>query len=134
MTHRQCRNSVVAMLGIVVPCCAVGCQYSYPYALRGVIKSAEGGAPLAGVSISLKADGIFGKEKFPIVTEADGTFGVDYEVMDIQFMRAELPTWALVLSKEGYSDEIIDISPTRKPDSPKTTTHIVVVAYMKAKK
>jgi hypothetical protein len=44
-----------------------------------------------------------------------------------------MPKWSLTLAKEGYADEVIDISPSKEPESTKATNQTVVVAYMKAK-
>jgi hypothetical protein len=39
-------------------------------------------------------------------------------------MGDELPQWSLTLSKNGYQDATLDISPKQKPESPRKTTQL----------
>jgi len=48
----------------------------------------------------------------------------DAKLKIVEFMRDELPQWSLTLSKDGYQDETLDISPKQKPESPRRTTQL----------
>jgi hypothetical protein len=41
------------------------------------------------------------------------------------------PRWSLILEKQGYADEVIDISPNELPASGAERQLIVVAAYMR---
>lgn len=64
----------------------------------------------------------------------DGKLFHSFRAADIAFMHDGLPEWSLTLSREGYHDEVIDISPRRKPNAGNVPTQLAVVAYMRAKK
>jgi hypothetical protein len=108
-----------------------GCQFSYPFELSGVVRATDG-APLPGVTVTLKAGGI-SESPFPLVTGDDGTFKGNFRIADREFMRDELPTWSLKLSKDGYESATVDVSPKQEPESPRTKTFITVVWTLKAK-
>jgi len=118
---RYCATAVAGLLLIIG---VSGCQYNYPFEISGVVRNAADGAPLAGVSVTIRADGIRGESPFPVITGPDGTFKARFEVGDIEFMRDELPQWSLTLSKDGYQDATLDISPKQEPESPRKTTQL----------
>src|SRR4051794_26553441 len=108
------RSVVTALGGLVLVLGASGCQYSYPFEISGVVRGAADGAPLTGVTATLQAGGIR-ESSFPVVTGPDGSVRASFRVADSQFMRGELPKWTLVLTKEGYEDQALDVSPTHTP-------------------
>jgi hypothetical protein len=89
--------------------------------------------PLAGVSVTLKAKGILNPSPFPVLTGPDGRFVATFRVVDIEFMHEELPKWSLVLSKEGYQEQTLDVSLKQKPESTKKTTAIDAEGSLQAK-
>lgn len=115
------------LLGVCLP----GCQFAYEYAVSGRINDFTDGKPLAGVRVSLEASEVF-LNTGPVPTAADGSFFLRFRVSDGAFGTG-MPRWSLTLEKEGYADEVVDISPTREPTSTKVTNQIAVVAFMKAK-
>lgn len=108
-----------------------GCQYSYPFEISGMVRTADGTA-LAGVHVTLRAQGIL-ESSFPVVTAQDGTFNGHIRVMDSEFGGNRLPTWILELSKEGYESANVDVSPTQQPKSPRKTTVVSADGTMKVK-
>jgi len=116
-----------------------GCQYSYPFEVRGRITSVADGSPLADVRIVLKAPWVtvvgMGTEADPAVTAYDGKFLLTLEAPDVAFdARGSVNEWSLILSKEGYLDEVIDVSPSQEPPkSGSGKTQIIVVASMRPK-
>lgn len=135
--RRQVRMVVVGLalvtLGVAVGLMP-GCSQRFTYDLRVVVRDAADARPLAEVAIEIQGDLIFDRDQYPPTTNADGVFAPSCYAPDYQFFHDALPTWSLVLSREGYHNEIIDISPTRKPDTGREERRIVVVAYMRARK
>jgi hypothetical protein len=116
------RMTMATLASLALLCGTNGCHRVYPFELRGGVRSAADGSPLAEVTVMLRVGGIVGGTPSPVVTGADGTFNVSFRVADIEFMRDKLPRWSLVLSKEGYDNLTIDVSPTQEPKSSRTTT------------
>jgi hypothetical protein len=55
MISRRVAQISFAMISLVcVPMCILGCEKSYTYEVRGTIKSAIDGMPLAGVAVTLQ--------------------------------------------------------------------------------
>ena len=129
MAHRPVRLRMILVCGALAGCLP-GCQYAYDYELRGRIKSSSEGTPLAGVRITLEATSLF-SDTSPTVTGADGSFSLRFSVSDGAFVAGGMPKWSLVLAREGYVEEVIDISPTGEPTSATSTNQIMVVAYMR---
>jgi hypothetical protein len=130
MDQRKFRLPVAVVGGIFIACCLPGCQFAYDYEVRGTIKDSASGAPLAGVDVALEASGLL-ERPTPTVTGNDGSFSLRFRVSDGEFVPDRLPRWSLTLAKEGYSEEVIDVSPSEEPKSPKSK--VVVLAYMRAK-
>ena len=110
---------IALFCGALSACCMAGCQYEYDYEVRGTLKDCSGGSPLAGVRVTLGASALFVKPNRP-VTGVDGRFLLQFSVSDGEFVSGEMPHWSLTLSKEGYADEVVDISPSREPESAQT--------------
>jgi hypothetical protein len=123
----------LVMLGVSVGMMP-GCSQRYTYDLRVVVRDAADARPLADVEVGIQGELIIRRDESPSITNADGVFTASCYADDYQFFPDQLPTWSLVLSKEGYHDEAIDISPARKPDSGWEERRVVVVAYMRARK
>lgn len=132
MTRRSLRIPLLALTGAFLGLGIPGCQFAYEYEVRGRIKSSADGSPLTGVMVTLKASSLF-TESGPVWTGPDGSFVLGFEVSDGAFSPRRMPQWSLTLVKEGYVDEVIDISPAKEPTSSKTTNTIVVVGYLRAK-
>jgi hypothetical protein len=126
------RIVTTALVGVLVICGVSGCSIVYPFELRGVIRNSADGTPLAGVTVMLKAPGII-ESHFPVVTEADGSFVATFKVFDTQFDHGKLPQWSLDLSKDGYEEETLDVSPKQAPESSKKTTQISVEGSLRVK-
>src|SRR4051794_29283036 len=93
-----------------------GCQYAYPVELRGVIRGAGDGAPIAGATVMLSPAGAYGSgyaTVFPVTSAQDGTFRVSFTMPDIDFGEP----WLVSLKKKGYQDETIDLGPFKAPES-----------------
>jgi hypothetical protein len=135
--RRQARAVAVGvafvLLGVAVGLMP-GCQRSYPYDLRVVVRDAADARPLFGVRVEIQGHLYLDRDPGPPVTVPDGTFAASCSAPDFQFVGDNLPTWSLVLSKDGYHDEIIDISPARRPGSGPAENRIVVVAYLRPRK
>jgi len=111
-----------------------GCQRSFSYVVRGIVKSATDGSPIRGVQVTLQADGVSHQTRFPFTTEADGKLRAMFRISDQEFFpEGTLPKWSLILVKERFQDEEIDISPMQRPTSGGQETQIEVVAYMRGK-
>jgi hypothetical protein len=102
-----------------------GCQMAYRYEVRGKIRSSSTKAPLSGVLVTLKyTDG--SSKQDSIETASDGSFLLSFEVGDDEFAVGRMPKWSLVLTKEGFADEILDISPTKEPSHSSGPVEIIV--------
>jgi hypothetical protein len=130
MALRSVRVRGAVLCAVLAASSLQGCQLAYDYEVRGRVKSASDGAPLAGVRITLEAGSLFATTS-PAMTATDGTFSLRFTVSDGAFGPVAMPKWSLTLAKEGYFDELIDISPTKEPESAKITNQIFVVAYMR---
>lgn len=134
--RRQVRMVVIGLalvaLGVAVGVMP-GCSRIYTYDLRVVVRDVADARPLSDVGIEIRGGLTFDRDQFPPATNADGVFTASCQAFDHEFFD-KLPTWSVVLSKEGYHNEAIDISPTRKPDSGREERRIVVMAYMRARK
>jgi hypothetical protein len=127
------RSAATALGGLLLVYAVSGCSYSYPFEMSGVVKDAASGAPLAGVSVTLEAGLCSSDNPFPVVTQPDGTFSANFRVYDGDFMGNRLPKWSLTLSREGYADLTIDVSPKQIPESTTKPTPIKVAARMEPK-
>ena len=95
-----------------------------------MIRDSAEDAPLVGVAITLQANSLF-KDAEPCVTGADGSFVLTFRVSDNAFSPSEMPKWTLSFAKSGFVDQVIDISPSKEPQSAQGINLISVVAYVK---
>jgi hypothetical protein len=109
-----------------------GCQRSYSYVLHGVVKIAADGSTLAGVVVTVNADGVSHQTGFPFTTNGDGKFRARFDINEREFSEGKIRKWSLTLSRDGFEDEEVDISPTQEP-SGGNEVQIEVVAYLRAK-
>lgn len=109
-----------------------GCSASYTYVISGIVKGAANGKPLQDVEIDVKYN-IGSVDKIvPIITRSDGTFRFEWNLLDGSFDGPRMPSLILNLTKTGYSDESVDISPQQKPSSTQIPAPIFVVAYLRS--
>ncbi len=118
------------VVGAMAACFISGCQFAYEYEVRGVIRDVSDETPLAGVTVTLKADSLF-KDAEPCLTDADGAFVLTFTVSDSAFSSDEMPDWSLALMQQGYHELVVDISPGKEPPRGKAINLISVVAYMR---
>ena len=102
----------------------------YQFEMTGVIKNAVDGSPVAGVLIEPEPYGGWVNGDSPVVTGSDGRFSFKFSVDTFEFSNGKLPTWTLKLSKTGFEDETIEITPTKRPESG-TTTQIMMFAFVR---
>ena len=121
-----------------------GCSRRIRFAVRGIVKDAADGSSLRGVSISLKASatsepiphmytGPQPTPALPMRTDERGLFEVSLQDVD-QVVISLRPQWNLVLTKEGYHTETIDISPDPKKLPGSRPGQIRVICYLRPKK
>ncbi len=132
MERRRTLEYGVLLLGFIAVLCSPGCRfgYEYDYVIRGTVKSASDSRPLVGVRVVLNAWSST-TQITPVVTGNDGSFTLPFTVEDAAFAHDRMPRWSLTLSKAGQFDEVIDISPVRKPESTEAVNQIAVAAYMR---
>lgn len=130
MTHRLVPRRRLMICGALATVLFGGCQFAYEYELRGVIRDSVDGEPLAGVAVALDA-GLLFKDAEPVVTNEHGTFVLTFEVGDGALSSGSMPTWSLTLKKPGFAGQVVDISPAKEPQSPKSANVISVVAYVR---
>ncbi|MBI3821824.1 MAG: hypothetical protein HY289_03985 [Planctomycetes bacterium] len=122
--------------GVVLFVCLLfsisGCSYAYSFALSLVVKGIDG-APLQDVNVTLKAEHFSEAPNFPVSTGPDGSVRFSFRVRDTVLHHDAMPKWSLLLSKQGFHDEEIDITLKQKPESPKRETQLVVAAFMRPK-
>jgi hypothetical protein len=125
------------LLAVALPLVSTfGCTKGYNYDLSCVVKSAADGKPLRGVTVVLdtlgnKDDLSYG-DPLSEPTDAEGrvtrTFFVDLCAFD-----PGRPRWYLKLEKEGFVPEVVDITPTTRPEKLGSTTPLSVVVQMRPK-
>jgi hypothetical protein len=130
VTQTQSAHRRFFVFGALAACLISGCQFAYEYEVRGVIRDVSDDTPLAGVTITLKADSLF-KDAEPCVTGGDGTFALTFKVSDGAFSPSEMPSWSLAMVQQSYHEQVVDISPSKEPQRGKAINLISVVAYMK---
>jgi hypothetical protein len=115
-----------------------GCVPVYKYEVRGRIKKSIDGTPLAGVAVTIKRTQAGVPPKFPYagdetdgptISAEDGSFSLRFDTYEGTL--SVLPKWSLILKKERYADEVIDISPDKEPAIGSETHLIAVAAYMR---
>jgi hypothetical protein len=121
-----------------------GCSGILSYEVIGVVKDATTGEGVHGAQIMLKsratqrAEGGDGrpsvKPTLPgltteLRTKEDGVFAFNMTVLgrELEYRR---PVWELVISKDGYHPETIDISPP-KDHMPKSETIIRIASCLR---
>src|SRR5262249_54910294 len=112
----------VGVFGLLLLVGTSGCSFAYPFEISGLVQSADG-TPLPDVAVFFEAEGIW-ESSFPVVTQPDGTFKARVRINDIEFMHEEMPKWTLQLTKNGFENTTVDVSPKSKPKSPRQTTYI----------
>jgi len=131
VTSKRCAVLIFTILSLLSLTLLSGCQYAYPVELRGVVRSAADGAPIAGVTVMLSPDGAYGSgyaRVFPATSAQDGMFRVSFTMPDIAFGGP----WSVSLKMEGYQDETIDLGPFNEPkSSDPDPLRIVVAASMR---
>lgn len=108
-----------------------GCSYSYEYDLEGTIKSAETGELLTDVSFSLTINGDVRQFDGVPVFLQDHHFSAAIRIRDGDFGPEQLPKVILTISKRGYLDEQINISPPKDPSTNDSPPRIIIVAYLR---
>jgi len=124
---------ILCSLLFAMSCASSGCQGSYAYHFWGVVKNSTDGNPINEVSVTLDVGAVDKDTPFTVSIGRDGSFGASFRVADGVFIGIDMPKWTLVLSKPGFQDEIIDVSPREQPESKKVTNAVVVVAYLRPK-
>ena len=119
---------VLALLGAAVAV-SPGCTKSYPYEVRGVVRSAADGHPLAGVNVTAHAGW---SSDLPATTEADGSFLFTFRASSSDFNSTQLPKWTATMSREGYVVQDVEFSPMRRPNSNEPPTQFVLVVHLRA--
>ncbi len=64
------------------------------------------------------------------VSAQDGTFSLTFDTDERAF--SVWPRWSVILKKQGYADEVIDISPDELQASGAERQLIVVAAYLRS--
>src|SRR4051794_11974110 len=88
-----------------------GCQYSYPYEVRGTVRSSATGAPLSGVRVVLRTPAgrwverggerqMVGRDGEPVVTADDGSFTFQFRADDVL-----ADDWQLLASRPDHQEE-----------------------------
>ncbi len=113
---------------ILVFCVMSGCQKLYTYRMSGVVRSATDGSPIPNARVEVSGEWTFALE--PTHTGIDGTFMIEGEVSDSAF-RVGYPAWSLRVSRSGFADEVLDVSPTEQPESSRNPVRIFVVVQMR---
>ncbi len=115
-----------------------GCERVVHHEVRGTIRSAIDGKPIAGVDLVLlctpagtppKSPDALGGPHGLDASRTDGSFSLRFEHGE-DFWRV-WPVWSLVLRKDGYAAEVFDISQEAEPAAGPETHLISVVAYMR---
>jgi hypothetical protein len=130
------RPGIRLAIGIVFACAALaalhlpGCSQPYALDVRGTVKSAADGTPLAGVLVrpppALQA-------AEPVFTGNDGRFSFGPHDWDGRYDTSSKDGWLLALSRDGLVEEVVDINPGDLPNSQTNPLPIVVVVYMRTK-
>ena len=136
--RRRVRAVVVGMMMVMLGGAVAlmpGCSQLFEYDLRVVVRDVADGRPLSGVHVDIQGELVIDHDssppRSPEVTGDDGVFTSRCRAYDTAFRGEELPKWSIVLTKSGYEDEVLDISPSQRPDSGREKRRIVVYAYMR---
>jgi hypothetical protein len=102
-----------------------GCTKFYKYEVRGVVLDVETGKPVEGVTVILK-------DYFETTTDSAGKFQGKFKISYGGFSIADekytgSSKYKLQLTKDGYADESVDITPVSKP----STNPVEVVVHTK---
>ena len=131
--HSNKSRMAIGLCGLLLLTATSGCQYSYPFEILGIVRNADG-EPLAGVRVTCKGLELGSRQAaFPVISRLDGKFRAKFEVSDTHFVYDRLPDWSLILTKDGYQDAAVDISPKVRPESATTTTTIATEVVLSAK-
>lgn len=110
-----------------------GCSIYYSYELDTTVRAPLDGQAVKAVKVKLEAEQLCEWPTEPL-TDNDGKFSFTFKVSARVFRpEGALPKWRLVLSKEGFHDETVDISPRRAPKSGGQITQMTVIAYIRPK-
>ncbi len=143
MTKRAVHRSSAAILALCIMIFVAGCIRLYPFEVRGRIKAVDG-TPVSGVTVSMKwaqsevllkdpdAPQVIVPDVSSVVSAQDGTFSLTFDTDEHAF--SVWPRWSAILKKQGYADEVIDISPDELQATGADRQLIVVAAYMRSVK
>ena len=123
-SHRLC--VLLAFAGVIF---CPGCTEYRNIDIRGVVKSADDGKPLSGVEVYYSRyywDPVDNGNEPDVATDASGRFSISTRE------AGGCPsTMRLILVKDGFEKEIIDIRPEKEPESYATPILIVVAAHLR---
>jgi len=125
---------VLAFFAATAQFAVPGCSISYEYDLEITVRQTSDGREVQAMEVRLEADHI---QKWPelSLTDEAGRLSTTFSVSALAFSpEGTLPKWRLVLSKEGFHDEVVDVSPRRAPASGKEVRQLIVTAYVWPKK
>jgi hypothetical protein len=133
---RAIEKRILAFLVALVFVSAPGCTMGYDFELSCVVKSAADGKPLSGVTGVFdrfgKIDDLNSGAALSQPSDAEGRLAHKFFGDMIDFNPGERP-WYLKLEKEGFFPEVVDVKPTKKPESARSTVPLIVVVYMRPK-
>jgi hypothetical protein len=136
MFHRIKQVAIVLLLAFIAATALLatpGCSCSYAYELDLTVRQTSDGRAVEAVGVTLEAEHVRNWPEM-LLTDKAGRLSFTFSVSDIAFWpEGTLPRWRLVLSKDGYHDELVDISPRQAPQSRKEVRQMIVTAYMRPK-
>jgi hypothetical protein len=123
------RRRPIVLLGLVSLALCSGCTKYYHVEIGGVVRSAGDGKPLAGVQVYYSRyddiDVVALGNTPDATTDANGQFSI------AEKEAGSLPaTMRLILVKEGFEKETIDIRPQKEPASYDSPVVVAVVAQL----
>jgi hypothetical protein len=120
----------LAMLGAALALMP-GCTRYHGYELRGVVRNAADGSPVPGVKVDVSGPDGPGRSGFPATTDPDGAFAGGFSASGGRPLKPG--EWTVKLTRDGFADEVVDITPVRVPDSAESRTQLFLVVYVRPK-